>query len=105
MYGIIRRYTPSSSLTRDDIEAFKRRIEENYVPKAQELSGFHSYTVLRAGKDMFTVSVFDSKESATESTVRAAKFVQQDPIKDQVGKPEVIEGEVLVHRDAAVGVR
>jgi hypothetical protein len=54
---------------------------------------------------MFTVSVFDSKESATESTVRAAKFVQQDPIKDQVGKPEVIEGEVLVHRDAAVGVR
>jgi hypothetical protein len=30
--------------------------------------------------------------------------VQKDPMKDQLGKPEVLEGELLVLKEAAVSV-
>jgi hypothetical protein len=104
MYGIVRHYSPKK-VSSADITAFKRRIEENFVPIAQEIPGFHSYVVLNSGdKDLFSISVFESREGATESTRRAAQFVQQDPIKDQVGKPEVFEGEVLVLRESGAGV-
>ena len=105
MYGIIRHYSPKS-LSRADVDAFKRRIEENFAPVAQEIPGFHSYVVLNAGdKDLFSISVFETREGVSESTRRAAQFVQQDPMRDQVGKPEVYEGEVLVLKESGAGVR
>jgi hypothetical protein len=31
--------------------------------------------------------------------------VQKDPLRDQLSKPEVLEGELLLLREAGVGVR
>jgi hypothetical protein len=54
-------------------------------------------------KDLVTISIFEDKTGAAESTRRAAEFVKKDPMKDQLGSPEVFEGELLVSKEAAVG--
>jgi hypothetical protein len=106
MYAIIRRYTAKTAVPQQTVDEFRRRIEEKFVPTVQDIRGFHSYAVLRSGdKELVSVSIFEDRQGATESTRRSAEFVQNDPMRDQVGKPEVIEGDLLVLREAAVGVR
>jgi hypothetical protein len=106
MYATIRRYTPKSPATRENVEELRRRIEEKFLPTVQDIRGFHSYSVLNAGnKEILSITVFEDREGAAESTRRAAEFVQKDPLKDQLGKPEVIEGELLLLKEAGVGVR
>jgi hypothetical protein len=103
MYAIIRRYTPKGTLDRKALDDFKHRIEDKFLPVAQEIRGFHSYYVVNAGKELVSISVFEDKTGASESTRRAAEFVKNDPIKDQMGSPEVLEGELLVSKEAPVG--
>ena len=106
MYATIRRYTPKTSASKDEIEELKHRIEDRFLPMAQEVQGFHSYSAINVGdRELVTVSIFESKDGATESTRRAAEFVQKDPMKDRLGRPEVLEGEVVVLKEAGVGVR
>ncbi len=106
MYATIRRYTPKTGTTKQTIDDLKNRIEEKFTPLVQEIRGFHSYGVVNVGnKDLVTISIFEDRNGATESTRRAAEFVQKDPMKDQLGKPEVLEGELLVLKEAGVGVR
>jgi hypothetical protein len=105
MYATIRRYTPKTS-TSKDIDDLKRRIEEKFTPIVQEIRGFHTYGVVNVGnKELVSISIFEDRNGADESTRRSAEFVQRDPLKDQLGKPEVLEGELLVLKEAGVGVR
>jgi hypothetical protein len=103
MYATIRRYTPKGTLDRKSLDDFKHRIEDVFLPVNQEIRGFHSYYVVNAGKEIVSISVFEDKTGANESTRRAAEFVENDPIKDQMGSPEVLEGELLVSKEAPVG--
>jgi len=106
MFATIRRYSTKTGTSKENIDGFKRRIEENYVPKISEIRGFHSYSVLSvSNNELLSISIFEDRQGATESTRKAAEFVQKDPFKDQLSKPEVLEGELLVHKEAAVGVR
>jgi hypothetical protein len=106
MYATIRRYTPKTGTTKENIDGLKNRIEEKFTPIVQEIRGFHTYGVVNVGnKELVSISIFEDRNGAAESTRRAAEFVQKDPLKDQLGKPEVLEGEVLVLKEAAVGVR
>jgi molybdopterin synthase catalytic subunit len=106
MYATIRRYTAKTSTTKQSIDDLKNRIEEKFTPLVQEIRGFHTYGVVNVGnKDLVTISIFEDRNGAAESTRRAAEFVQRDPMKDQLGKPEVLEGELLVLKEAGVGVR
>jgi hypothetical protein len=62
--------------------------------------------VLRTGdKEIVSLTVFEDRQGATEATRKAAEFVQKDPFKDQLSKPEVIEGELLLLKEAGIGVR
>ena len=105
MYATIRRYTPKGgAITRSKIDELTHRIEQGFLPIVQEVPGFHCYYVLSAGeKELVTVSIFETQSGAKESNRRAAEFVRTDPLKDQLGSPEVIEGELLVTKEAAVG--
>ena len=103
MYAIIRRYTPKGTLDRKALDDFKHRIEEKFLPVAQEIRGFHSYHVVNVGKELVSISVFEDKTGAGESTRRAAEFVKNDPLKEQMGSPEVLQGELLVSKEAPVG--
>jgi molybdopterin synthase catalytic subunit len=106
MYATIRRYSAKTAATQQTIDDFKRRIEEKFVPTVQDIRGFHSYGVLIVGdKELLSISIFEDRQGATESTRKAAEFVQKDPLKDQLSKPEVLEGELLIFKEGAVGVR
>jgi hypothetical protein len=106
MYATIRRYSTKMAATKETVDGLKRRIEEKFVPTIQDIRGFHSYGVLNVGdKELLSISIFDDRQGAAESTRKAAEFVQKDPLKDQLSKPEVLEGELLVLREAGVGVR
>jgi hypothetical protein len=106
MYATIRRYTPKSATTQAAVEDLKQRIENGFLPIVQDVRGFHSYGAVNTGNgEIVTISIFEDKAGATESTRKAAEFVQKDPLKDQLGKPEVLEGELLVLKEAGVGIR
>jgi molybdopterin synthase catalytic subunit len=106
MYASIRRYTAKTSTTNETIKDLKNRIEQKFAPIVQEIRGFHTYGLVNVGnKELISISIFDDRNGASEATRRAAEFVQRDPLKDQLGKPEVLEGEVLLLKEAGVGVR
>jgi hypothetical protein len=106
MYASIRRYTPKTSASNQDIEGLRRRIEENFLPVVQDIRGFHSYGVVNVGnKELLSINIFEDKEGAAESTRRAQEFVGKDPLRDQLTKPEILEGEFLILKEAGVGVR
>ena len=106
MFATIRRYSTKTAITQQLVDDFKRRIEDKFVPTLGDIRGFHSYGILKTGdKEMVSITVCEDRQGATESTRRAAEFVQKDPLNDQMSKPEVIEGEVLVLKEAGVGAR
>ena len=106
MYATIRRYTPKAGTAKQAIDELKGRIEQKFTPVVQEIRGFHSYGVLNVGdKELVSISIFEDRDGATESTRKAAEFVQKDPLRDQLSKPEVLEGEFLLLKEAGVGVR
>ena len=104
MYAIIRHYTPKGTVDQKAIDEFKQRIEDKFLPVTQEIRGFHSYYVLKVGNnEILSISVFEDKTGASESTRRAAEFVKNDPIKDRLGTPQILEGELLVSKEMPVG--
>ena len=106
MYATIRRYSTKTATSKETIDGFKRRIEEKFVPVLNEIRGFHTYGVLSTGeKELVSLTIFEDREGATEATRKAAEFVSKDPLKDQMSKPEVIEGELLLLKEAGIGVR
>src|SRR5215216_877617 len=71
MHASIRRYTPTTA-TRKDMDDLKHRIEDGFLPMVQEIRGFHSYGAVNVGnKEIVTISIFEDKDGATESTRRA----------------------------------
>src|ERR671924_15609 len=105
MYAAIRRYSTKTAVNQQTVDEFKRRIEEKFVPTIQDIRGFHTYGVLNTGnKELLSISIFEDRQGATESTRKAAEFVSKDPFKDQLSKPEVMEGELLILRESGVGV-
>jgi hypothetical protein len=101
MYATIRRYEVAED---GQVGEITRDIRENFLPMISELPGFVSYDVLDAGGRLATVSVFETKEGADESTRRAAEYVKQNPTFQRgLSKPEITQGEVPVHEAAERG--
>ena len=107
MYAIIRRYTfKGGAVDRKTMDDLKRQTEAEFAPMLQEIRGFHGYHFVNVNdRELVTVGLFEDRTGLGESTRRAAEFVKTLPIKDQLSAPEIIEGEVLVSREAPVGAR
>jgi len=106
MYAIIRRYSLKTAQNQKTVDDLKRRLDEGFLPKVQDVQGFHGYYAMNVGgKGLVTITVCDDKAGADESTRRAAEFVKNDPLKDQLGSPEIIEGDLLIAKEAAIGTR
>jgi hypothetical protein len=104
MFATIRRYTWKGTVDRKLIDDFKQRIEKTFVPRVQDVRGFHGYYVINVdNKELITIGLFDEKAGGAESTRRAAEFVKSDPVKDQLGTPQVMEGDLLIMKEATVG--
>ena len=106
MHAIIRRYTIKGGVDRKVMDDLKRQTEDKFAPSLQDIRGLHGYYLVNVNnKELVSVGIFDDQTGAAESTRRAAEFVKTLQIKDQLSKPEVIEGELLVSREAGVGAR
>ena len=106
MYGVIRRYNFKTAQDQKAIDEFKQRIDRGYLSQLQDVRGFHGYYVLSVGgKQLVTITICDDKTGGAESTRRAAEFVKTDPIKDQLSSPEIIEGDLLLSKEATVGIK
>ena len=106
MYATIRRYTTKTAASGETVDQFVRRIESNFLPRLNDIPGFHSYGVMRTSDtEILSITVFEDRQGSTEATRRAAEFVGKDPIRDQLSKPEVIEGDLLLLKEAGMGVR
>jgi hypothetical protein len=104
MYATIRKYTPKGKVDQKTLDDLKHRIDDGFLPLVQDIRGFHCYYAVNVGnKELVTIGVFEDRTAAAESTRRAAEFVKKDPMKDQLGSPEIFEGEVLTSKEAAVG--
>jgi hypothetical protein len=104
MFATIRRYTPKGTVVQTTLDDLKHRIDDGFLPLVQDIRGFHCYYAVNVGnKELVTIGVFEDRTAAAESTRRAAEFVKKDPMKDQLGSPEIFEGEVLTSKEAAVG--
>jgi hypothetical protein len=105
MFATIRRYTlKDPSKGRDAIAGLKPRIEKNFAPRLHDVPGFHSYYVVNSSdRELITISIFETRDGAEESTRRASEFVRNDPLKDQLQGLEVIEGELILSKEAPVG--
>ena len=105
MHAAIRRYpAKAGSYDAKALRDLKQRVEAGYIPQIQEIRGFHGYFMVDVGggKELVTISFFDDREGTSDSTRRAAAFVRTDPMRDQLGTPEVIEGELLLAKEAAL---
>jgi hypothetical protein len=101
MFATIRRYTATTTIPEKDIDEFKHLISDGFLPMVKDIEGFHAYHLFVSDRELCTVSVFETRTGAAESTRRAAEFVRKTPLPLQVGAPEVIEGDLLISLEAA----
>ena len=103
MFATIRRHTPKSSSAKDLVTGLKERLEKGFVPQLRNVQGFHGYYVITNDREVVSISIFENRTGAQESTRLSTEFVRNDPLKDKLNAPEIIEGEILVSQEALIG--
>jgi len=99
MYAAIRQYQVAGS-----VDEVVRGINEGFLPLIKEAPGFHAYYALDAGGGrLATVSVFEDRAGAEESTRMAADWAGRNMASLLPNPPEVVQGEVGAHEEAASG--
>jgi hypothetical protein len=97
MHAVIRAYTGPNAA--QFIEAIDRRKDEIERLLAS-IEGFVSYTLIHTDQGGASVSVYQTKEGADESSRRAALFVETSMDRKLRVTPTISDGAVLLHRDA-----
>ena len=97
MFVTIRRYSPQNgSINKASLELLRRQLRDDFVPSLRKISGFAGFYVLNVGdRELVTLSLCESKEGSVESSRCSAEYTLRNPLVYEMGRPEVIEGEVL----------
>jgi hypothetical protein len=95
MYAVTRSYTGASAL----INAMEQRHEE-VEQLISTVPGFVAYYAIRSGDAMTSVSVYDDRAGAEESTRRAAQWVRENLPDSGMNAPQVNSGEVFIELGA-----
>lgn len=98
MFGVVRRYNvaPGSAAT------IAQRVSEEFLPIVSQLKGFVSYDVVDAGDgSMISISIFEDRSAADESTRAATEWVRQHLTHLIRTAPVITTGEVIVHGSVA----
>ncbi len=86
------------------VDKVRRGINEGFLPIIKDASGFQAYYALDAGGGrLATVSVFEDRAGAEESTRMAADWIRQNMASLLPNPPEVLEGEVFANEAASAG--
>jgi hypothetical protein len=91
MHAVIRHYKGNSQL----MDVLARRADE-VEQVIRGVPGLVSYTLVRTADGGFSVSVFEDKTGADESTRRAAEWTRENAPEAAGSPPEVIEGEAIL---------
>lgn len=102
MFVTIRRYSPKNgAINRASLDLLRRQLRDEFVPSLRKVSGFAGYYVVNVGdRELVTLSLCESKEGSVESSRCSAEYTVKNPLVYELGRPEVIEGEVLASSHA-----
>ena len=94
MYTTIRRYEGVTGT--DEVV---RRVNESFLDVIRGVQGFVNYSIIDAGGGtVVTISTFEDRSGTEESNRRAAEWIQQQDLSSLLpNRPQVTEGEVVVH--------
>jgi heme-degrading monooxygenase HmoA len=93
MYTAIRKYYVIPGRGDELIQ----RVQGGFVPIISEVSGFVAYYLLEVRNDeIVSISIFDTRTGAEESTRRAATWVEKNIASLIQGLPEITVGAVKV---------
>lgn len=92
MYAVIRRYSGVPAL----IRALEQQ-PEVIRDVIGATPGFISYYAMRDGEALATVTVCQSRESAEETSRRAARWVSENVTSQRVPPPDAVGGDVFIH--------
>jgi len=100
MYAAIRQYQVDPG----SVDEVRRGVNEGFLPIIKDASGFQAYYALDAGGGrLATVSVFEDRAGAEESTRMATDWIRQNMASLLPNPPEVLEGEVFANEAASAG--
>jgi hypothetical protein len=103
MFVTIRRYSPKNgAINKASLDLLRRQLRDEFLPSLRKISGFAGYYVLNVGdRELVTLSLCESKEGSVESSRCSAEYTFRNPLVYELGRPEVIEGEVLTSSQSA----
>lgn len=104
MFAVIRRY----NINPHAAEKIMHRVRDGFVPLVSGLPGFVSYDVMRASDEtLVTMSVFESRQSADDSSHLASNWVHDNLASLIRNAPVIMSGEVVLHHvgSASPGAR
>jgi hypothetical protein len=97
MYAVIRRYSgQGATQMMDELQSMTGEVES--IIKG--VPGFVCYSLLRTGDGGASVSIFQDKSGADESSRRAAAFISERMSHAAIVAAEKSDGQVLLHMDA-----
>jgi antibiotic biosynthesis monooxygenase len=98
MYAAIRRY----NIYEGTNDQFVRRVNEGFVPLISKMPGFVAYYFLDAGEGaVVSVSVFEDRQGADESTHIASEWVRKNVASLIKTSPVIVTGQVKAHAERA----
>ena len=98
MHAAIRRYQVDPG----SVAEVTRGINEGFLPIIKDASGFQAYYVVDAGDGRLeTVSVFEDRKGAEESTRMASVYISENMASLLPDSPEVLQGEVVAQEAAS----
>ena len=97
MFVTIRRYSPKNgAINRASLDLLRRQLRDEFLPSLRKVSGFAGYYVLNVGdRELVTLSFCESKEGSVDASRCSAEYTIRNPLVYELGRPEVIEAEVL----------
>ena len=97
MYAAIRRY----NAVKGAAETIAHRVNEEFLPMVRQLPGFAGYYVIDPGDGtLISVSLFDERASAEESTRVATGWARERLSHLITTAPVISTGRVVAHAEA-----
>lgn len=101
MFASIRRYEFKSPPSTADVAKLASQVEHDFVGRIEHLPGFHGYYMCNVdGRQLLTISLFETKASADESARLAAEFVKNNPLPVTFGPVDRAEGDIVLAKEA-----
>jgi hypothetical protein len=100
MYATFRRY---EGVDRNRTDELTKKVNETFLPRLSELPGFGGYYLIEGEGDMSSISLFETKEQANDSTRIASEWIREEKLEALLpNAPKMISGTVVAHKTNGV---